>query len=235
MIAGEGMTTNRILTWDGCTNIRDLGGLNAANGYKTRWRAVVRGDHPAKLTADGWSALHVYGIRTIISLRTYGFDEKDYLEVAPPYSDIETLKIEIEDVTDTEFVNQWFHSGLWSTPLYYTDALNRWQKRHTTVIEAIAQAQPGGVFFHCKRGYDRTGIIALLVLAFAGVSPEEIAADYELSVDPIREEILTERNTTVREVLFNTLAGINVENYLLEGGMTQTDIAAIRAKLLTND
>jgi len=101
------MILNRILTWDGCTNVRDLGGFNASNGYKTRWGAIVRSDHPAKLTADGWSALYAHGIRTIISLRTHGLDEKDYLEVNPPYSDIEMVVVETEDVTDKEFREQW--------------------------------------------------------------------------------------------------------------------------------
>ena len=229
------MTPNRVLTWEGCNNVRDLGGLDASNGSKTRWGAIVRGDQPTQLTTNGWSALYEHGIRTIISLRTHGFDEKDYLEVAPPYSNIEAVKVDIEDVTDTEFVNQWFHSGLWATPLYYADALNRWQKRHTAVIKAIAQAQPGGILFHCKRGHDRTGIIALLLLAFAGVSPEDIAADYELSVDSVRDQLLAERNTNACEVLSKTLEGIDIENYLLEGGMTQNDIAALRARLLTNN
>ncbi len=229
------MASNRILTWEGCTNVRDLGGMNTFNGYKTRWGAVVRADNPAKLTAGGWSTLYEHGIRTIVSLHTFGLDEKDYLEVAPPYSDIETVKIDIEDITDTEFVTQWFHSGLWSTPLYYTDALNRWDKQHAAAIQAIAQAKPGGVLFHCKRGRDRTGIIALLLLAFAGVLPNDIVADYELSVDPERDEILVNRQTTSCEVILNTLAQINVENYLLTGGMTQTDLTTLRARLLTTD
>jgi protein tyrosine/serine phosphatase len=226
------MTTNRILNWEGCNNVRDLGGLDASNGSKTRWGAVVRSDHPAKLTANGWSALYEHGIRTIISLRTYGFDEKDYLEVKPPYADIETAKLDIEDVTDTEFVNQWFVSGLWSTPLYYTAALNRWPQRHAWAIKAIAQAKPGGILFHCKRGHDRTGIIALLLLALAGVSPEDIVADYELSADLEREKLLAEQNTTTRETILSTLASLDVDDYLRAGGLSQADLDSIRTRFI---
>lgn len=226
------MTLNRILNWEGCNNVRDLGGMNASNGYKTRWGVVVRGDHPAKLTENGWASLHKHGIRTIISLRTHGFDEKDYLEVKPPYPDIETVKIDIEDVTDTEFVNQWFVSGLWSTPLYYTDALNRWQKRHSDVIKTIAQAKAGGVLFHCKRGHDRTGIIGLLLLSLVGVSPEDILADYALSVDLEREEILANHGTTTRDVILKTISQLDAAGYLLSGGLTQNDLNAIRSRFL---
>jgi len=226
------MTPNRILTWDGCTNVRDLGGLNASNGYKTRWGAVVRGDQPAKLTEDGWASLYEHGIRTIISLRTYGFDEKDYPIVVPPHSDIQVVSVEIEDVTNKEFVEKWATSDLWGTPLYYTHALNLWAHRHVAALKAIAQAQPGGVFFHCKRGYDRTGIISFLLLALTGVSVKDITADYELSVDPVRDQLLAERNTNVYEVLQKTLEGIHVENYLIEGGITQNDISALRVRFL---
>src|SRR5574342_1238227 len=176
------MISNRILTWEGCKNVRDLGGMHAANGHKTRWGAVVRSDHPAKLTADGWSALYEHGIRTIISLRTHGLAE-DFPDTAPRPSDIETVVVEIEDITDTEFARQWASSDLWCTPLYYRDALTRWPERHAAAIQAIGHAKPGGVLIHCRRGHDRTGIITLLLLALAGVSPDEIVADYELSVD----------------------------------------------------
>jgi protein tyrosine/serine phosphatase len=226
------MNTNRILKWDGCNNVRDLGGLNTSTGHKTRWGAVVRGDHPARLTAKGWDALYKHGIRTIVSLRTYGFDEKDHPIIIPPHTDIQVVSVEIEDVTNEEFVEKWATTDLWGTPVYYTDALNLWAHRHAAALKAIAQAQPGGVLFHCIRGYDRTGIITFLLLSLAGVSLDDITADYELSVDPVRDRLLAERNTNVYEVLLKTLEGIEVENYLLEGGMTQADIDKILARFL---
>ena len=164
---------NRILVWDGCHNVRDLGGLRTCDGRVTRWRAIVRSDSPARLTADGWAALYAYGIRTIITLRTVGLVE-DELDITPPYPDIATVQVAIEDVTDTEFVQQWVVSDLWCTPLYYRDVLRRWPERHAAVISAIGRAGPGGVLFHCIRGYDRTGIIALLLLTLVGVTPDDL-------------------------------------------------------------
>jgi protein-tyrosine phosphatase len=226
------MTTNRILNWEGCNNVRDLGSMNASNGCKTRWGAVVRGDHPASLTENGWSALHAHGIRTIISLRTHGLDEKDYPVVVPSRPDIQVVSVEIEDVTDKEFVEKWASSELWCTPLYYTDALNRWHARHADALKAIAQAKPGGVLFHCKRGHDRTGIIGLLLLSLVGVAPEDILADYELSIDPEREEILIREGTTTRDVILETISQLDTEDYLLSGGLSQNDIDAIRSRFL---
>ena len=221
----------RVLVWDGCTNVRDLGGLSTIDDRTTLWKAVVRSDTPARLTEAGWSALYAYGIRTIITLRTHGMTEND-LDFTPPYPDIATVQAAIEDITDTEFLQKWAASDLWCTPLYYQDALRRWPERHAAVISAVAQAQPGGVLFHCIRGHDRTGIIALLLLALAGVTQDDIIADYELSPDPERDDILAREHSSVRDALLGTLAGLHIDSYLNMGGVSQDDLATVRKRLL---
>jgi protein-tyrosine phosphatase len=222
---------NRVLLWDGCTNVRDLGGLRTGDGRMTLWRAIVRSDTPAKLTEAGWSALYAYGIRTIISLRTWGMAE-DELNITPRHPDLVTVQVAIEDITDTEFVQQWVASDLWCTPLYYKDALRRWPERHAAAISAVARARPGGVLFHCIRGNDRTGIIALLLLALVGVTPDDIIADHELSPDPERDELLVREHSSVRDAILSALAGLNIDSYLSMGGVSQDDLATVRKRLL---
>ena len=225
------MTRNRRLTWDGCINVRDLGGLSTRDGRVTRWGAVVRSDNPSKLTAAGWSALYAHGIRTIISLRTHGKTE-DVPDTAPRPSDLTTVQVAVEDVTDATFVQQWVVSDLWCTPLYYRDALGRWPERHVAAITAVARARPGGVLIHCGRGNDRTGIIALLLLALAGVAPDDIAADYEQSPDPERDELLTCEHTSACDVILAALAWLDIDTYLRAGGLSQADLVAVRTRLL---
>jgi protein-tyrosine phosphatase len=221
----------RVLAWEGCNNVRDLGGLRTGDGRMTRWGAMVRSDTPARLTTAGWAALYAYGIRTIMALRTHGMVE-DELNVTPPYPDLAVVQVAIEDLTDQEFVQNWVNTNFWGTPLYYQDALQRWPERHAAAISAIAQAQPGGVLFHCIRGHDRTGIIALLLLGLVGVLPEEIIADYELSPDPFRDELLARHNTSVRQAILNLLAGLNIDSYLSLGGVSPADLAAVRKRFL---
>lgn len=225
------MMNHRVLLWDGCTNVRDLGGLSTCDGRTTLWKAIVRSDSPARLTEAGWAALYDYGIRTIITLRTQGMVENE-LNFTPRYPDITTLQAAIEDITDTEFLHQWAASDLWSTPLYYQDALQRWPERHAAAITAMARAGPGGILFHCIRGNDRTGMIALLLLALAGVEPDDIVADYELSPDPDRDELLTRQHSSVREVILSVLIGLDAASYLCQGGVSQEDLAAVRRRLL---
>ena len=225
------MRRNRQLKWDGCNNVRDLGGLSALDGRKTRWGALVRSDAPSKLSDEGWEALRAHGIRTIITLRTEGHTEKDLdLPALPP--GVEFVSVAIEDLNDVEFLQTWATSELWCTPLYYQDALQRWPKRHAEVVAAFARAQTGGVLFHCVRGQDRTGIIAILLLALAGVSAEDIVSDYELSPDPERDQILQAQGTSTRQVILDTLAIIDAEDYLLSAGLSRADIEMARERLL---
>ena len=123
------------------------------------------------------------------------------LNITLRYSDIITVQVAIEYITDTEFVQQCVATNLWGTPLYYQYALRQWPERHAAAISAIARAQPGGVLFHCIRGNDRTGIIALLLLMLAGVTPDDIIADYELSPDPDRDVLLAREHSSVRDAI----------------------------------
>ena len=76
------------------------------------------------------------------------------------FTDIQSVRIAIEDLSDKEFLEKWAKSNLWSTPLYYQDAIACWPERHAAVFQAIAGAQQGGVLYHCARVVDRTGIIS---------------------------------------------------------------------------
>ena len=222
---------DRILNWEGCSNVRDLGGLPALNGRQTRRGALVRADTPSKLTTAGWQALQAHGIRTILTLRTEGHTEKELdLPALPP--GIGNVSVAIEDLNDRDFLQTWAASELWCTPLYYRDALKRWPQRHAAGVAAFALAQPGGVLLHCVRGQDRTGILSILLLSLAGVSHEDILNDYELSHDPEREAILQSRGTSPRQVILDVLQELEAEEYLRSAGLSQEIIAAARERLL---
>jgi|WetSurMetagenome_2_1015567.scaffolds.fasta_scaffold69410_2 protein-tyrosine phosphatase len=227
----EEKKSERILNWDGCVNVRDLGGLMTYDGRLTRRGTIVRSDTPARLTAKGWEKLHGYGIRTIITLRTYGKTEEE-LDFTCPYEDIVTVQAVIEDITDQEFLQKWAVTDLWCTPLYYPDAILRWPKQHAAVITTMGQAHAGGILFHCIRGNDRTGIIALLLLRLAGVMPEEIAEDYEMSLDPYRDELLARNQSSTRKAIQGVFDGMDLESQLRMGGLSQANFEAVRKRLL---
>jgi len=224
----------RHLDWQGCLNARDLGGLRLSNGAQTSWRAVVRSDNLSQLTDAGCQALRAHGIGTIVDLR-----HDSEREANPPrlIDGVETIPIPLEDLSDIEFWQKW--GGLICTPLYYKAFLERFPGRVASVLSAIAAAGPGGVLFHCGIGRDRTGLIALLMLALAGVEHEQIASDYELSEHRLCRdveqnkinELLARENTTIRQSILDLLACIDVEAYMRTAGLSADEINLLRNKL----
>jgi protein tyrosine/serine phosphatase len=85
------------------------------------------------------------------------------------------------------------------------------------VLDAIEQAEPGGVLFHCVGGRDRTGLVAIALLAVAGVAPELIADDYVRGAerahtyDPALDEFLAEKNTSARELVIELAARLDLD------------------------
>jgi protein-tyrosine phosphatase len=217
----------RRLHWEGCSNVRDLGGLRTVDGRETAWGAVVRGDAPDNLTPAGWDALLAYGIRTIVDLRN---DDERIADAARP-AGIATVHVALDGAEDTEFWSNWGTGPQFGTPLYYRPHLERFPERNARAIAAVARAEPGGVLIHCVGGKDRAGQIAMLLLALAGVAPEEIAADYCLSGDD-QAEFLASRGTSSTEVILSTLAEVDVERYLLASGVGASELAAVRDRML---
>jgi protein-tyrosine phosphatase len=244
------VTVQRHLVWANCANVRDLGGLQAADGAVTRRGAVVRADSLDRLTVDGWRALEAYGVRTIIDLRN------DIERDAEPYTcGLAVVPVPIEDDMDREFVAEW---RPFSTPHYYAAALARWPERAAAAVRAVARAGAGGVVVHCGMGRDRTGLVSMLLLALVGVAPETIADDYALSADgrlldidamlstpsrvnartrrQLEEDLATERRRreemSDRDAILGTLASLDVAAYLRHAGLAERDLGAVRERLL---
>jgi protein-tyrosine phosphatase len=213
---------NRRLDWDGCRNVRDLGGLPTAGGGRTRWGAAVRADALDRLTATGWAALETHGVRTVIDLRN---DDERGPHVAPRPTALRTVHLPLDGIEDREFWDVWATGPQFATPLYYGPFLERFPDRAAAVIAAFAHAPSGGVAFHCAAGRDRAGLIALLLLALVGVRPEDIAADYELSggAEPEVDAYLAGAGVTAPAVIGSLVRSLDLSVY---------DRAGVRARLL---
>jgi protein-tyrosine phosphatase len=235
---------DRNLTWDGCFNVRDLGGLPASDGREVRWGALVRSDGIDRLTAAGWAALQRHGVRTVVDLRD---EEEIGPDAAPRPSGLVTVRVPLDDVADTAFREYRRANEMEGNPLYYAPFLDKHPGRCAAAIAAVARADAGGVLVHCAVGRDRTGLITLLLLALVGVRSEDIAADYELSTERLRshyaaagiedrgpqiQRVLARKGTTARDVLLRTLAGLDVVAYLRSAGLRDVELAALRDRLL---
>jgi hypothetical protein len=173
-------------------------------------------------------------VRTVIDLRN---DDELGTDVALRPAGITTLHLPLDGVEDTAFWKDWHGRAEFGTPVYYRPFLDHFPERTAAVFTAIARAEPGGIAVHCGIGRDRTGLIAIMLLALAGVGPEEIAADYALSEDRVpfgRIGTFYEDNgITAADVIEALLDGLDVEAYVRAAGVGAGDLAAIRGRLLS--
>jgi protein tyrosine/serine phosphatase len=186
---------------------------------------VIRADVPDRLSAAGWMALRDYGVRTIVDLRND--DERSERTDVP--EDMQVVHVPLDRLNeDPQFWDEWMHGPQFATPLYYAPFLERFPHSLDEALDAIETAQPGGVVFHCVGGRDRTGLVAIAVLAAAGVEPETIADDYVLGAerahtyDPAFEEFLAERGTSSRALVEQLAAGLEIERPALRARLLVT-------------
>jgi protein tyrosine/serine phosphatase len=240
---------SRDLHWDGCLNVRDLGGHPTRVGRETRFGAVVRADSIRQLSDDGWRALVDYGIRTIVDLRG-DHERTDDPPIELPVEVVHTpftadyerewakLRPEFEKITDRREV--------------YVTVLERFSRSVGASVRAVADAPNGGVLVHCIGGKDRTGLLAALLLHIAGVQRPAISADYAQSEVRLRtrelewlaraeseEEraIIRDRSRTPAEAMLGVFEKLDqrfgsVDDYLRAAGATDADFERIRERLL---
>jgi protein tyrosine/serine phosphatase len=242
----------RELAWDGCLNVRDLGGHPTADGGETRYGEIIRADSVRQLTDAGWTALVDYGVRTIVDLRM-----AQELEADPPAElpvDVIHVPFLVDDpeaLAEAEAVGAAAPDDTTATRDVYLVFLERFRANVANAIRVVARAPEGGVAVHCQGGKDRTGLVSALLLRLAGVDEEEIGADYALSAERLQsrhdawlDEAETdeerERIRRISDCAAESMIGVleevesrhgSVAGYLGAGGLADDDLRVARARL----
>jgi protein tyrosine/serine phosphatase len=243
------------LSWDGCVNVRDLGGHPTQDGRTTRFGAVVRADSIRRLSDAGWAVLVDYGVSRIVDLRFHSELALD----EPRDVDVEVVHVpllpeqddpewgEIDAVGDAQ------PDALGATRAVYLEFLERRRPLFGEAIAAVADApEDGAVVVHCFYGKDRTGLVVALLLRLAGVDLETIGADYALTGPNLREvtaawiaaaedDVERERRTRMGKTPAEAMVGVleelerrygSVEGYLRAAGVSPEALEAVASRLL---
>jgi len=168
-------STNRFVTLQGAYNVRDLGGYPTETG-QTHWGVLFRADALHQLSDDDQQILRKRGVKTVIDLR-HGAEIETQPNVFANADDIRYHNIPI-------FRSSVSGNSSGQTPdlpSIYRYIIEECRAGVSEALTTIADAEAGGVVFHCTAGKDRTGIIAALLLDIAGVEANTIADDYALT------------------------------------------------------
>lgn len=246
----------RELSWDGCLNVRDLGGHPTIAGRETRYRRIVRADSVRQLTDAGWRALVDYGIRTVVDLR----GDHELRDDPPRELPVEVVHSPFMETNEEEWreIEREIDALRAAAPDFPTSTrdvylvfLEHFRANATASLRAVARAPEGGLVVHCVGGKDRTGLLCAFILHLAGVAIEDIAADYALSEERLRprhEMWLAEAESEaerewirrVSRTPAEAMAGVfselerrygGVRAFLRGGGATEEDLELAAARL----
>jgi protein-tyrosine phosphatase len=245
---------DRVLAWDGCLNVRDLGRFATEDGRETCFGRVVRADNVRTLTEAGWQAAVRHGVRTVLDLRLAREREED--PPADPPVDVVHVSL-FGDPDEAAWAEIERRAAAAATPAAGKAGVSPplpppSPAQFAEALTAVADARPGGVLVHCVGGKDRTGLVAALLLRLARVSVADIAADYALSegfLAPRNERWLAEAtddaerdrirriSATPAEAMQHVLEELerrhgSVAAYLADGRVDDGTLARARARLL---
>ncbi len=217
-------------------NIRDLGGWRTVDGKHVRQGLIYRGqalnDNSVTGERQGRNRLAVedvrymtntLGIRTDLDLRSPG----------------ETADLSVSPLGES--VNLVLHSSPCYTAIFKPNG----KKLMAENFRLFCKRENYPIYMHCIGGADRTGSLAYVLLGVLGVDRHDMEVDWESTFYPNIPDENPDVNHWCRESHFND--GVSrygeagdgwnrrIELYLLDCGITEKEIAEIRAIMLESD
>ncbi len=218
----QGPVRQILVSATGPVNVRDWGGKMIPHVGRTRQGLLFRGTQmqdPFAISEDGRIVmLEELGIKTDLDLR-YDSQVKE-MTGSPLGPTVKWLHYAVNAYNSFEPANKEAQFPLW---------------RDTMRVFADKDNYP--IYFHCWGGVDRTGEVALLLNFLLGVDEEEAFVDYEFSslANFYRPRTIPYLQAWLKNIQAYAPEGTRkeqVEKYLLDIGLTQEELNAIRQNLI---
>lgn len=222
------MTANRRhIELEGASNLRDIGGYEAADGRSVRWGSVYRSGAMSRFAPSAWHWMAEQGVRAVCDLRS-----REERELSPTawQGGEHTRHIGVEYDAQLLFAHRKergqvgmneMHDSLYATfPKLLAPSIK-------AMFEALLEAHTP-LLVHCSAGQDRTGLAIGLLLSALGVSRDTILADYDLSTRCRRVENELDHDKLVAQAEHNAFARYYVDILKKRGK------AALKPRVLVN-
>lgn len=191
--------TIRTLAITGSHNLRDLGGYQAADGRRVKWRMLYRAGAIYGLTPEARAEMHALGITAICDLRTpqerdhrpmdwHEGAEIHYYGGLPLDSGASLERLAVSGGALQANMREHMQHIYRNLPFEQAGSY-----RHLFTQLAAGRVP---LLFNCSAGKDRTGLAAALLLSTLGIPYATIIEDYLLSnahIDGLRV-IMMEQN-----------------------------------------
>lgn len=177
------MNTQRRYILENIVNCRDLGGYPSKYGC-TKFGRFIRGGTVDRPTESDISTLRELNISTVIDLRgDFEFDNQpnDMERLTDNVNHVSLYELNVAEAKDMKM----------TITEVYEYIVDNYKENICKALKAIANAPEGAVLYHCFLGKDRTGILSMLLLTIAGVSEDDIVADYQLTYTYLENYIHT--------------------------------------------
>jgi len=238
---------DRRLEFEGCANIRDLGGLPGEDGRVVRRGLLFRSMTPEHMTPADVARARELGIALVIDLRGRRFKTSGALGEHP------ARRVTVGSRRSWRWDQEAriaFQNAAPETAL--PQVMDRLGRTFAAAVTHIARAE-GPVLYHCRLGKDRTGVLSALLLKVLGVSDADVIDDYLQSADelervrallrqagepvtPPEDATRLVREPPHREAMVALLARLEAEGgayaFLRAQGVTRRDLLALKAKAL---
>ena len=211
--------TARILSVSKVVNMRDLGGYDTGDGNRVKQGVLFRSANFDKIDEKGKETLkNELKIKTDLDLRKDG-DGK----LGEKYSPLEN------------YIHQRGsnYMGIFDE--------GEAQKRFIDGVRVLANSDNYPIVFHCIHGRDRTGTLAFIINGLLGVSEEDLKKDFEMTfLSSEAGNEISERISYYNKML-NAMKkykdpskslSCNIEEYLLDNGITEKEIKNIKTVLI---
>jgi protein-tyrosine phosphatase len=187
---------DRWIELDGAVNARDLGGLPTVDGGTTAAGVLLRSDNLQGLTdKDVVRLVDDVGLGTVLDLRTPAEVEAEgpgpLVRAGVRHVNVDLIPSWVSDGTISDRVVPHEQREEGDLSHFYLTYLDQATDAVIEAVRVIADPSSGPTLVHCAAGKDRTGVIVALALVVAGVVPDEIVGDYELTAE--RTEAIRDR------------------------------------------